>query len=126
MPTFVNLKQPKGPGFDHAEEADRLVNGDRQADYGSPKANYEAIAAVFTGVLRSKLRVPISAKEAALCMVGVKIAREAHKHKRDNLVDAHGYLLVAAHCLPSEEPCPKSTRKNHRRSRNQIRRRSRT
>ncbi len=31
-------------------------------------------------------------------MVGLKIQRQCMKPKRDNMVDAHGYLLVAAHC----------------------------
>jgi hypothetical protein len=30
----------------------------------------------------------------ALCMIGVKMSREAFRHKRDNIVDMHGYLLT--------------------------------
>ena len=33
----------------------------------------------------------VTAREAMLCMVGVKMSREVHRHKRDNLVDIAGY-----------------------------------
>jgi hypothetical protein len=35
-------------------------------------------------------------------MVGLKLQRQAMKNKRDNLVDAHGYLLVYAHIKAEE------------------------
>ncbi len=85
------------PGVNEMLEANSLVNGDRQADYGTPKENYGGIAQVWSGLLQMKLKTPITPEEAALMMVGLKLQRQAMKHKRDNLVDAHGYLLVYAH-----------------------------
>jgi hypothetical protein len=37
--------------------------------------------------------VDITAEEAILMMVGLKLSRESHAHKDDNIIDAHGYLL---------------------------------
>lgn len=85
------------PGEDEMNEANRLVNGERQADYGTPRENYEGIAKVWSGILSQILKRDITPEEAALMMVGLKVQRQAMKHKRDNLVDAHGYLLVYAH-----------------------------
>ena len=36
----------------------------------------------------------ISPEKVALCMVAVKISRECHQHKRDNLTDGVGYFLT--------------------------------
>lgn len=73
------------------EEAQRLVYGDRGADYGHPLDDYTRTAALWSTILG----VPVTAEQAVLCMIGVKISRECNKHKRDNLVDIPGY----AECL---------------------------
>lgn len=85
------------PGVAEMLEANSLVNGDRQASYGTPRANYEGIARVWSGILYPILKRDITPEEAALMMVGLKVQRQAMHHKRDNLVDAHGYLLVYSH-----------------------------
>lgn len=87
------------PGEAHMQEANALVNGDRQADYGSPADSYRAMAMLWSGLLGAKLVSPLTAQEAALMMVALKLQREVNKHKTDNLVDAHGYLLVLAHII---------------------------
>jgi hypothetical protein len=66
------------------------VNGDRRSDYGHPLDNFGDIAAIWSVILR----VPVTAEQAALCMVGLKLARQANKGKRDNLVDLAGYTQV--------------------------------
>jgi hypothetical protein len=76
------------------EEAAALVYGERQDDYGTPRENYAGVAKVWSGILQRKLKEDITPDEAALLMVGFKLQRQGMKHKRDNLVDAHGYLLV--------------------------------
>lgn len=68
-----------------------LVYSDRQADYGHPADDYGRTAALWSALLG----YPITAKQAALCMVLVKLSREMNSPKDDNMVDAHGYLLVA-------------------------------
>jgi hypothetical protein len=91
------LQQPSKPGEETMAEANRLVNGSRQSDYGTPRQNYEGIAKVWSGLLAPILKRDITPGEAALMMVGLKLQRQAMKHKQDNLVDAHGYLLVYEH-----------------------------
>ena len=78
-----------------AEEAISLVYGARNKDYGHPYEDYTRTAAMWSAFLGHK----IDAYQAALMMVMLKLSREQNKHKRDNMVDAHGYLLVASRIL---------------------------
>jgi len=90
------------------EEAQRLVYGDRQDDYGHPADDFAKTAKMWTGILLPKLRPrriigshvemyeEITPTDVAFCMVAVKLSREVHKHGRDNLVDAAGYIGAAA------------------------------
>lgn len=80
-----------------AEEAEQLVNGPRQGAYGPPEESMEQIAQVWTGLLRMKLHpdAVITGAEVALLLTGMKLAREmGGTGKRDNVVDADGYLLI--------------------------------
>jgi hypothetical protein len=72
-------------------EATRLVYGDRGGNYGHPYKDYSKTAALWSVILGNK----VSAEQAILCMVAVKISREMHIPKRDNRVDMAGY----AECL---------------------------
>jgi len=72
------------------EEAAQLVSGDRQAAYGHPYDNFMDTARLWSVVLGTN----VTPEQVALCMVQVKIAREINVPKRDNLVDAVGYLLT--------------------------------
>jgi hypothetical protein len=72
------------------QEAERLVNGPRQADYGTPLDNWSRTAALWSAYLG----VTVTAEQAAMCMVLVKVAREANRPNRDNLVDGAGYFGV--------------------------------
>lgn len=73
-------------------EAHDLLNGERQNDYGSPLDNFTRIASLWSAYTEHTF----TAKDVAVCMTLVKIAREANKHKRDNLLDAAGYIGLAA------------------------------
>jgi hypothetical protein len=81
-----------------ANEAVDLVTGDRQKAYGHPSKNFQETADLWSVVLG----IPVTPEQVALCMVQVKIAREIHNPKRDNLVDAIGYLLAYDACLEWE------------------------
>lgn len=76
------------------EEAEELVNGPRQNDYGSPSTNINAIAHMWNGYLHRSLAKPITAKDVCWMMALLKASRDAHRSKRDNLVDACGYLRL--------------------------------
>ena len=77
-------------------EAELLVLGARQDTYGHPLDNFTANAHMWTGTLYYKLKdgEVITPEDVALLMTQVKIAREINVSKRDNLVDAHGYLMA--------------------------------
>ncbi len=90
----------------HADKAAELVLGNRNADYGTPHDDFVGVALIWSGILSAKLTANITAEEVALCMTGLKLRREAHKPKEDNLVDAHGYLLCLEWIRTGKRPVP--------------------
>lgn len=75
------------------EEAQRLVHGDRGADYGRPIHDYTRTGRMWGAILG----IPdIDPRIACLMMAAVKISREVNKHKADNLVDLAGYAECAS------------------------------
>jgi len=85
------------------DEAASIVFGDREKAYDHPSRNFESTAKIWNGILAYKLNASITPEEVALCMVGLKLARESHRHSRDNLVDAAGYIECAARCVGEDE-----------------------
>lgn len=87
-------------------EAINIINGERQNVYGSPEDSFSLIGeywAVFLkerlveqGAIEKDAVVKVSPKSVAMMMTLFKIAREANQHKRDNIVDAAGYLGIYA------------------------------
>lgn len=75
------------------QEAQRLVHGDRGADYGHPLDDFQCTADMWSAYLTRKLGRPVRVEpeDVGPMMICVKLSREAGKHKRDNLVDAAGY-----------------------------------
>lgn len=73
-------------------EADAIAGEDRSRDYGHPLINHQRIASIWNVQLGPILSRPITPREVALMMVGLKLAREVNTTKRDNLVDAAGYI----------------------------------
>lgn len=73
--------------------AEKMVNGDRQDDYGKPERNFERIAMLWTHYLGpDRLQIGISPVDVAAMLALLKIARIASGHgKSDNWVDLAGY-----------------------------------
>lgn len=71
------------------QEAERIVNGDRDKDYGSVKENFGKIAQMWSAITGAS----ITERQVGWMMIVLKAARDTHKEKRDNLVDAVGYVL---------------------------------
>lgn len=90
------------------DEALTLIDGGRQVNYGTPERSFSSIGHVWTGLLLKKLAPGqvITAEDVGLLMTGLKLAREANQHKRDNLVDAHGYLALHARIVGCEPETP--------------------
>lgn len=64
-----------------------LINADRQRDYSHPLDDYTRTS----GIWNEMLGLDVDAREAMLCMIGVKLSRESHRHTYDNCVDIAGY-----------------------------------
>lgn len=84
---------PRGAALQQAID---IINGERQDVYGSPEDSFSKIADYWTTYLGDQMTDRITAEDVALMMVLFKIAREANQHKRDNIIDAAGYLGIYA------------------------------
>ena len=73
-------------------EADNIAGEDRSRDYGHPLVNHQRIAGIWNIQLAGILTAPITPRQVALMMIGVKLAREVNTPKRDNLLDIAGYV----------------------------------
>lgn len=75
---------------------------DRADQYGKPEDHFEAIAKMWTTYLNKiprdidpRNQFHLQAKDVCMMMVILKVIREAHEHKRDNLLDIVGYSECA-------------------------------
>lgn len=80
-------------------EAEHLVHGPRQADYDHPSKDFARTVALINILLAHKLKVALEPEDFPMIMIACKLAREVHKHKRDNLVDLAGYTETRARIL---------------------------
>jgi hypothetical protein len=67
--------------------AREAVYGQRRLDYGTPKANHERTAALWSAYLGH----PIRAVDVCLMNILQKVSRGAHSLTHDTLVDIAGY-----------------------------------
>lgn len=82
------------------QEADKIVKGDRQADYGDTVANFKHIANIASAIRQKQF----TAEDCCVVLMAVKLAREQFKHKRDNLVDLAGYTEILNQIKEDETP----------------------
>lgn len=87
-------------------EADALVNGKRDVEYGLPHENWGDTAEMMTAYLHARKILPrnqvLDAHDGCMLAVCIKLAREGNKRQRDNLVDIAGYANVAERCDKGE------------------------
>lgn len=63
----------------------------RGDDYSDPVSNHRRIASLWTAILGHE----VTPHQVALCMVAVKLSREAFRHKDDNCDDGEAYFRIA-------------------------------
>lgn len=68
--------------------------------YGTPRENYGRAAALWSVILDR----PIKPHQVVMCMVAIKMCREAERHLPDNILDMIGYLGLYTELL-TEELC---------------------
>ena len=74
------------------EEADALINGERQKNYGKPNENFQVIADMWTAYLDHEL----TPSDVCHMMALLKIARLRNGPHKDSSVDGAGYLALGA------------------------------
>lgn len=74
------------------KEAEKLIYGERQEQYGDPSFQFKKVANRWALILGKE----VSSVEVARCMIELKLVREENKHSRDNLVDIAGYTGILA------------------------------
>ena len=86
-----------------------IVCKDRDSQYGKPENNFGVIAKLWSVYIGA----PVSAKDVAMMMALLKIARiKSGKHKDDNYIDLAGY--AACGCEIGEESEGRDVRVNIR------------
>lgn len=76
------------------EEATRIINGARKADYGDAQESFDRIAGLWTTYLDGftiDAQHPIRAHDVVNLMCLLKIARARNGYHRDSYVDIAGY-----------------------------------
>lgn len=76
-----------------AEEAQRLVSGERNSTYGDAFSDFSRVGKLWGALLG----IDVGPDQVALCMAALKLSREAFGPKRDNRVDGIGYLMCLEH-----------------------------
>ena len=77
------------------DEAQGIIWGDREKTYGEPDVNLQRIAGMWNAYMSAKAQggsTTIEPEDVCWMMVMLKASRQMNAPKRDNLVDAAGYI----------------------------------
>lgn len=77
------------------EEAAEITSKDRETQYGPPENSFAVVAAMWSAYLGHT----VTYRNVCMCLVLLKVARDKHRAKRDNLVDICGYARCAERLL---------------------------
>lgn len=90
---------------DILKQAAGLVAGDRARQHGSKVANHNNIADLWTAYLGNRLATRLEARDIALMMVLLKVARtKTGNHNPDDYLDMAGYAGCAGEIADAEHP----------------------
>lgn len=82
------------------EAAEKCVTGQREQDYGSPEDSFRLISQLWSAYTGHA----ITAKDVAIMMALLKIARMKNGDKEDNFVDLAGYAACAGEIVTKNVP----------------------
>lgn len=82
-------------------EASRLIDSERNLDYGPPQENFDRICKLWSVILCKE----VSPEDVAMCMIAVKIARYSSKlgYQPDTWIDIAGYAGIGYEIGKREE-----------------------
>lgn len=80
-------------------DAHRIINGDRVDQYGEAEDSFEMISVRWNQFLKGRGVIAsdnpgIEPEDVGFMLADMKFARQCHAPKRDNFVDAVGYLAL--------------------------------
>ena len=81
-------------------EAEALINGNREQDYGNPQESFGCIGKMWSAYLGRE----VSPADVCNMMVLLKVARLRNGPHRDSNVDGAGYMALGAE-MSEETPC---------------------
>jgi hypothetical protein len=71
-------------------EAESIVNGDRNVQYGNPNEAFKE----YSNILETTFGIKLTPAEICKVQIAVKLGRLKYKHKRDSVVDLCGYAEI--------------------------------
>ena len=83
---------------EYLDKAAKIVQGQRQFDYGNKYENHENISKLWSAYLGYE----VSPHDVAICMLLVKVARLKHRKTEDCYVDMAGYAAIAGEIQEKE------------------------
>ena len=97
----LKVSKPAGQILLQAAEA---VNGPRDRTHGDKVQNHQNIADHWNAYLAGRLDRPLSARDVALMMAELKIARtKLGEHNLDDYIDGAGYMGCAGEIAEKEQ-----------------------
>lgn len=71
-------------------EAESIVNGDRDVQYGDPNEAFKE----YSNILETTFGIKLTPAEICKVQIAIKLGRLKYKHKRDSVVDLCGYAEI--------------------------------
>lgn len=91
--------QPTMTRSDCLKAALSIVEGEREATYGTPEDSFSTIAAFWRTYLQGRVAGSIDAADVGVMMMLLKVARISHrKDHLDSYIDAAAYAACAVEC----------------------------
>ena len=71
-------------------EADKIVNGDRNEQYGDPNIAFNE----YSEILKTTFGIDLTPSEICKVQMAIKLGRMKYKYKKDSIVDLCGYCEI--------------------------------